>query len=147
MQALFSLDAGGNGELEGVFELTCSDAEPPPDADLAGRAAELAKAAWSRRPELDALIQSVSQHWDLPRMGGVDRAILRLAAHELLSEDRPGDAVIINEAIELAKTFGTSESPSFVNGILDAVRKRRDAPQPAAGNSGGRRLPSPAKDS
>jgi len=57
-------------------------------------------------------------------MAVVDRNVLRLALHEMLSDDAPPPAVVIDEAIEIAKKFGSAESGGFVNGILDAVRKR-----------------------
>ncbi len=72
---------------------------------------------------IDARIQAVSSHWRLDRMARVDRNILRLGTFELVhrADDVPRK-VAINEAIELAKTFGTAESSAFVNGILDRVR-------------------------
>lgn len=125
MQGLFQLDAGGDESLDGVFDLARQDAVCPAGEEVTRRAAALVRATWSQRRELDELIQSVSRHWDLARMPGVDRAILRLACHELLAEGDASDAVVINEAIELAKEFGAAESPSFVNGILDAISRQR----------------------
>ena len=86
-------------------------------------------------PELDALITRHADHWDLKRMAVIDRNVLRLGAFELLhlQEDVP-PKVCINEAIELAKRFGDTESGKFINGILDAIHKtaQRDgiAPPP-----------------
>ena len=69
--------------------------------------------------EIDALLGSASRNWRLERMARVDRNLLRLAAYELkYSSDVPAK-VAINEAIEIAKRFGTAESPAFVNGVLD----------------------------
>ena len=73
-------------------------------------------------PEIDGKIESLSSNWKLNRMGFIDRAILRLAGYELLKTDTP-HAVVINEAVELAKEFGDIDSPNFVNGILDNLRK------------------------
>ena len=75
-------------------------------------------------PELDALITRHADHWDLKRMAVIDRNVLRLGAFELLhlQEDVP-PKVCINEAIELAKRFGDTESGKFINGILDAIHK------------------------
>jgi N utilization substance protein B len=72
--------------------------------------------------ELDATIGEVSRRWRLERMAILDRNVLRLAAFELLhrADDVPRK-VAINEAVELAKTFGSSESGAFVNGVLDRV--------------------------
>lgn len=71
---------------------------------------------------LDALITRRSEHWKLERMPVVDRNLLRLAAFELLRTDTPA-AVIIDQAIELARRFSGEESARFVNGVLDALRK------------------------
>jgi N utilization substance protein B len=70
---------------------------------------------------IDEVLQSASKNWRLERMSTVDRNILRLASSELMYDESIPTKVVINEAIELAKRFGTAESPSFVNGILDRV--------------------------
>ena len=72
-------------------------------------------------PEIDALISTYAERWRLERMATVDRNILRLAIYEFLYEDTP-KKVVINEALEIAKKFSTTEAVQFVNGILDAVR-------------------------
>jgi N utilization substance protein B len=75
--------------------------------------------------EIDARVAAHAQHWRLERMAVVDRAILRLAVHELQQGDVP-PKVVINEALELARTFSTEEAVRFVNGVLDAVRRGMD---------------------
>ena len=72
---------------------------------------------------LDALIQSHSEHWRLERLAVIDRLILRMAAWELQHAADTPPAVILNEALELARTFSTDDSVRFVNGVLDAIRK------------------------
>lgn len=72
------------------------------------------------RPELDAMLISRADNWSLRRMAVTDRNILRLAAYEILYTDTPG-RVAINEAVELAKRFGSKQSAQFVNGILDGL--------------------------
>ena len=72
--------------------------------------------------ELDALIARYSEHWRLERMAAVDRNLLRLAAYELLYVPKIPPKVVINEAVELAKLYGTEVSGAFVNGILDRIR-------------------------
>ncbi len=72
--------------------------------------------------ELDALIARYSEHWRLERMVAVDRNLLRLAIYELLYQPGIPPKVVINEAVELAKKYGTEVSGAFVNGILDKVR-------------------------
>ena len=72
--------------------------------------------------QLDELISRHAQNWRLERISAIDRAILRLAMHEMRATDTPAK-VVINEAVELAKKFSSEESGGFVNGILDTYRK------------------------
>jgi N utilization substance protein B len=72
------------------------------------------------RAELDALLEQTADHWSLERMAATDRNVLRLGAYEILYADTPG-RVAINEAVELAKRFGSRQSAQFVNGILDRL--------------------------
>ena len=74
-------------------------------------------------PKIDPLIAETAEHWRLSRMAALDRIILRLAISEFIEGSTPRN-VIINEALELAKTFSGEESVKFVNGILDAVKKK-----------------------
>lgn len=78
----------------------------------------------SHQKKIDNIIQSVSEHWRLSRMAVIDRNILRMAVFELLFEEDIAAAIIINEAIEIAKKYSSVEAATFVNGILDAIRKR-----------------------
>jgi transcription antitermination protein NusB len=87
----------------------------------------LVEGIWDRREEIDAAIQSVSEHWRIQRMAIVDRNILRLAAFELLQAGPIAPAIVINEAIEIAKKYSGPEAAIFVNGILDALRKKIQA--------------------
>jgi N utilization substance protein B len=73
--------------------------------------------------KIDPLITETAEHWRLSRMAALDRLILRLAIGEFLYAETPRN-VIINEALELAKTFSGDESAKFINGILDAVKKK-----------------------
>lgn len=74
--------------------------------------------------EIDELISSVTEHWDIKRMAAVDRNILRFATYELLFRDDIPAAVTLNEAIEVSKKFSSRESSSFINGILDRITKK-----------------------
>src|SRR5438445_12151437 len=76
---------------------------------------------------LDEIIVKHCENWRFERLAAIDRAILRLAIHELRATDTP-PKVVLNEAVELAKKFSSEESGSFVNGILDAFRKTMAAP-------------------
>lgn len=71
---------------------------------------------------LDETLAKTTENWRLPRMAAVDRNLLRLAAYELVHRTEIPPEVILNEAIELARRFGSADSPAFVNGILDKVR-------------------------
>lgn len=82
--------------------------------------------------EIDALIAANAAHWSLARIAAVERNILRLAAYELLHRHEIPEKVAINEAIELAKLYGSLESGAFVNGILDQIRLRQGRPQQAS---------------
>ncbi len=72
------------------------------------------------RGELDQVLSQTADHWSLERMAATDRNVLRLGAYEILYADTPG-RVAINEAVELAKRFGSRQSAQFVNGILDRL--------------------------
>ncbi len=78
------------------------------------------------RRELDERLQRGAENWTLNRMAAVDRNVLRLGAYELLYTDTPPN-VVIDEAVELAKSFGSEQSGAFVNGILDLVLREREA--------------------
>lgn len=84
-------------------------------------AEDLVAGVISHREEIDRLIEEKSKNWAISRMGKVDLNIIRLAAFELYYRSDIPKNVTINEAIEVAKKFGTEDSPSFVNGILDEL--------------------------
>ncbi|PYQ14984.1 MAG: transcription antitermination factor NusB [Acidobacteria bacterium] len=77
--------------------------------------------------EIDSVLREGLEHWRLPRIAAVDRNVLRLAVYEFLQQPQTPSIVVIDEAIELAKRFGGEESGVFVNGVLDAIRKRLEA--------------------
>jgi N utilization substance protein B len=86
-------------------------------------AERLALGASAEVQALDARIESAATHWRIERIAPVDRTILRLGAYELAFEKDTPPAVVLDEAVELAKRFGEEDSPAFVNGVLDAVRR------------------------
>lgn len=99
--------------------------EPPDDAQRAFAAA-LTTGVAQHVAVIDPMIAEAAQHWRLERMAIIDRLILRLAVYEFLHQpDTPGK-VIINEALELARTFSTDDAVRFINGMLDAIRKSID---------------------
>ena len=83
---------------------------------------QLFENAVARAEEVDKIISAHTEHWRLERIAAIDRAILRLAIAELRAMGTPAK-VVLNEAIELAKTFSSEEASSFINGVLDAVVK------------------------
>lgn len=85
---------------------------------------ELVTAVEARQADVDELVAAASVGWPLDRMAVVDRILLRMAVTELLQADGPPVAVVIDEAVELAKTYSTEESGSFVNGILSTVARQ-----------------------
>jgi transcription antitermination protein NusB len=87
---------------------------------------ELVEGVHAHRQRIDAILAQFAEGWTVDRMPDVDRAVLRLGVYELLWRDEIPDAVAIDEAVELAKSLSTDESPRFVNGVL--ARVLRDAP-------------------
>lgn len=101
---------------------------------------ELVRGAMGKREVLDEQISKASEHWRIDRMPSVDRNILRLAAFELLEGKLPY-AVIIDEALELARRYSGNESVGFVNGVLDSIRASQPKTTPQAAVAVGGSLP------
>jgi transcription antitermination factor NusB len=121
MQALFQLDVQGDAfrrELPGFVESSTEDKE------VQAYAARLAGRAWAHREQIDAMISAVAEHWELSRLAAVDRALLRMATYEVLHVEDVPPKVSIDEAIALARRYGTEQSGAFVNGVLDAVYRK-----------------------
>jgi N utilization substance protein B len=77
--------------------------------------------------EIDRRLGAAAENWRLPRMAAVDRNVLRLGAYELLFAPDTPPGVAIDEAIELARRYGSKDSPGFVNGVLDRLRQTKEA--------------------
>lgn len=123
LQVLFQddLNPGGNPAQADQFLRARLKAE-----ELAAFAQSLVAGVRRNRGELDQLLDRMADHWSLGRMATTDRNVLRLGAYEILYSDTPA-RVAINEAVELAKRFGSGGSAQFVNGILDRfLEKQRD---------------------
>jgi N utilization substance protein B len=82
----------------------------------------------SRLPEIDARLTEAATNWRLPRMAAVDRNVLRLGACELLFTPETPPRVVLDEAIELARRYGSADSPAFINGVLDRLMQSVSAP-------------------
>lgn len=84
----------------------------------------LVKGTLEKREEIDELISAHSSHWKIDRMAVTDRNIIRLGTYELLAERTVPSKVVINEAIEIAKKFGATDSATFINGVLDSIHQQ-----------------------
>ena len=137
LQVLYQWDvarADVGSAADTFFGLQWADADEPP-ADLRHFATELAHDTVRRLAEVDALIADTVERWRPERMAVIDRLILRMAITELLRGRVPAEGaryestpapVVINEALELARTFSTEEAVKFINGMLDAIRRKLD---------------------
>jgi N utilization substance protein B len=126
LQILYQWEIGGSDVPRAVdtfFSLQWPDETPAPD-ELRTFASDLAGDTVRRLVDIDALIADTTERWRPERMPVVDRLILRMAVCELLRAPATPPAVVINEALELARTFSTEESVKFVNGMLDGIRKK-----------------------
>ncbi|MBI5184248.1 MAG: transcription antitermination factor NusB [Nitrospinae bacterium] len=97
--------------------------ENPCLPDITEFAGLLVKGTMENLQKIDSLIENSSENWVLSRMGVIDRNILRMAVYEMISGLGIPVKVVLNEAIEIAKKFGTEDSSKFINGVLDHVRK------------------------
>jgi len=93
----------------------------PPGGEVEVFARELVDGVAAHRERIDALIAASAEHWRLPRLSRVDLSLLRLATFELLGRADIPASVTIDEAIEIARRFGSEDSPAFVNGVLDHI--------------------------
>ena len=126
LQALYFWEVGRTAPDDAVDAVF---AEHLPEASDAVRAfAEtLMRGAVATHQEIDALIEKQSSHWRLERLAVIDKSIIRLAVWELQHQPETPPAVIVNEALELARTFSGEESVKFVNGVLDGIRRSLQA--------------------
>ena len=121
LQLLYARDIDPSADVAGAAVSWADVFELDVDAQAQLFAKELVAAAVARAPEIDELIAGASKNWRIERMSRVDRNILRLGACELLAFRDVPVKVVINEAVELAKRFGTAESSAFVTGVLDRI--------------------------
>lgn len=110
------------GDLDDALELFRSIDEGVSDPETAEFSETLIRGTCDNMGSIDGMINECSEHWKLERMPKIDRNILRMAVYELAYLGTVPPAVTINEAVELAKKFGSEESGAFVNGILDKIR-------------------------
>lgn len=141
LQILFAIDLAGLARSgprpseEEMFDRVAAHFDLPAGAHAFAKS--LVCGTVGCQPELDALLSAHAKNWRISRMAAVDRNVLRLACYELTRTDTPA-SVILDEAIELARRFGSDRSPGFVNGVLDAVARavRPGTEAPATENAG-----------
>jgi N utilization substance protein B len=121
LQALYQLDVVKE-DPESVVQLFWENFSPR--EEIKAFCSSLIEGTWSNREEIDELIKRNSEHWRVERMALVDRNILRMAVFELCYCPDIPYKVTLNEAIEMAKRFGSEDSGSFINGILDRIAKQ-----------------------
>jgi N utilization substance protein B len=129
LQILYQWEVGQTDVTRAVdtyFTLQWPDPSPPP-AELRDQASALAQETVRHLARIDALIAETTERWRPERMAIIDRLIMRLAIAELVGEAGTPAPVVINEALELARTFSGEESVKFINGMLDAIRKRLES--------------------
>lgn len=123
LQALYQIDMCNKS----VADVLCFEwLERQYDNKTLNFAEILIRGAIEHRGFIDSVIMTQLEHWDLSRLSFVDRAILRFSTFSLFFQDDVPDTVVINEAIDIAKIFGTDDSYRFVNGVLDGIRKEKE---------------------
>ena len=123
VQMLYQIDQTGEAPVD-VFEQFWVSQEAKPK--VREFAEQLVAGVLNQRADIDRRIGGSTDRWKLDRMAVVDRNILRLAAYELVHQSDTPAAVVIDEAIEIGKRFGSDDSSKFINGILDRIRSIRD---------------------
>lgn len=143
LQMLYGWEMSGEAlpeAIAGVRELQLR----PPVADRDALAVALAQGTARTLDRIDPLIAAAATNWRLERLAVIDRLVLRLAVYELLERPEVPPVVVINEALELARTFSAPDAVRFVNGVLDAIRKKIESErEPGAKN--GEPGPSPRR--
>ena len=133
VQFLFQRDFNA-GDIESALGDFWQDKKPGDKARLF--AEELVRGVESKKDELDRLIRKYAEHWDVKRMGAVDRNVMRVALYEMIHRPDIPPVVSINEAVEIAKDLSGIESGKFVNGILDRACKEQNRPARAVSPAG-----------
>jgi len=118
LQALYEIDSVGH-KMERVITHLLAEAELSEENNLFIR--ELVRGVIQNKEKIDQSIRNFAPAWPIEQIAVVDRNILRLAIYEILLDNKVPIKVAINEAVELAKTFGSDNSPKFVNGVLGSV--------------------------
>jgi N utilization substance protein B len=132
LQALYQWDVG-KVDIEQAIETVLGRQWPdatPPRGHVREFVSSLAGETVARLEIIDPLIKKAAARWRPERMAIVDRLILRMAVCELIGDSGTPPAIVINEALELARTFSTEDAVKFINGVLDAIRRTLELPKP-----------------
>jgi len=124
LQMLYQVEIGRTSAHEAIATYwPAQDRVDDVPESLREFANSLVRGTMERLPEIDGMIAAHAQNWRIERMVVIDRIVLRLCVYELLAERGTPPRVVINEGIELARTYSGEEAVAFVNGVLDSVRK------------------------
>jgi len=125
LQALYQADLLGTDEVgTKSLALFWEHFDPDAEGEVVAFARELVEGVREHGERIDALIAESAEHWRLPRLSRVDLSLLRLATFELFGRPEIPASVTLNEAVEIARRFGSEESPAFVNGVLDHIARQ-----------------------
>ena len=123
LQVMYAYDVRTGDDLLSVFNDIAGNNKK--NADIVNYAEALVRKTGENFKEIDLLLQKHAANWDIKRMATIDRNILRLAVTELMFMDHVPFKVVIDEAVEIAKIYGTGDSGKFVNGVIDAIYKNK----------------------
>ena len=125
LKTLYAAEVGEQKDIKVIYYDIAQSAGLDPDMTVYGM--ELAQKTFDTVEEIDRVLQKHTANWELKRLSAIDRNILRMAVAELwFFEDIVPFKVVIDEAVELAKEYGTDDSGKFVNGVIDSIRKSED---------------------
>lgn len=124
LQMLYQGEVGRTGAYEAIATYwPARDADEALPDDAREFANDLVRGTTAHLSEIDRLLAAHAQNWRVERMAVLDRLILRMATYELLTDPQTPTKVVINEALELARSYSGEDAVAFVNGVLDAVRR------------------------
>jgi N utilization substance protein B len=127
LQALYEADTSTHAPLDALDRLIEHEGQ---SAATAAFARELIEAVLGKQDEIDGMIAGAAPAWPVAQLPPVDRNVLRLALAEMLGDNKTPVRAVINEAVELAKRFGSDSSAKFVNGVLGAIERQRHQQTP-----------------
>jgi len=122
LQALFEADTSRHSPVDALERELSEQGLPAPAAQFAR---ELVQGVLAQKERIDEVIAQAAPAWPVDQLPAVDRNILRLAIHEILGDNGTPVKAVINEAIELAKSFGSENSARFINGVLGTIERQR----------------------